>query len=631
MNGDGGSDQNGVDGQDISPGSVTTGEVKTTDLTFTIARQADTLFSATNYVLPISKPPEDGSTYALCNSVDAGGLFVTPSVNSTFAINVATGANAQLLTVTFQPNATFSIDIVLSAINNAIARWYESVFAPVAVFLSLNVSSFPYRTNIFVNSAAANAEIRNAGGTQHQVATFLGWPATSPNYAGINTFTSPNTNTVTQIIEIDNLCIWKKIPTVYDGATNKISSYDGTTSITCQDVGAIQSFGNVNYNGGILSNVGSIAGMSVCNITTDTTQIVNGSSQIKLSVDNMINTANTTATFSPTDYTLSQKFGGFERTRHQINGTDQIFSSPSGVEKLRVNNSGVRINNLYTLPAVVGDAGAILTSNGAGLTTWEPAVIVNPFDQELNTFSDVSFNSVTTENVDTGGVLTLGGSLGTVRILGNTATPTSIRGISIDLNGPVSIASNYVLPITAGTSGQVLTKGAGVSSAWQTPQVSGLFSQTSIKTVENTLAETSLIGSGVGNLTVPIGFFQNGYSFVYKTGGQWRTVANNQSIRFRLRTNSFLFDTGILLTTNVNTVRGWNIECQFTYYAGTIVTNLTFTYIDANNNTSGFVSRGNGVINNAVSNTIDFTVQWGGIASISNTITSDYGTLTKIF
>ena len=192
-------------------------------------------------------------------------------------------------------------------------------------------------------------------------------------------------------------------------------------------------------------------------------------------------------------------------------------------------------------------------------------------------------------------------------------------------------ATNYALPTTAGITGQVLTKGMGVSSAWQTPQVYGLFSQTSIKTVENTLAETSLIGTGVGGRTVPIGFFQNGYSFVYKTGGQWRTVANSQSIRFRLRTNSFLFDTGILLTTNVNTVRGWNVECQFTYYAGSIVTNFTFTYIDANNNTSGFVSRGNGVIDNTVSNTIDFTVQWGGAVSISNTITSDYGTLIKIF
>jgi len=593
MNGDGGSDQNGVDGQNISPSSVITGEVKTTDLTFTIARQADTLFGASNYVLPINKPPEDGSTYAICNSADGGGLFLTPSANATFSINLTTGANAQTVNVTFQPNTSFPIDIVLSSINDTIANWFSSVFSPSRVVLSLNTSSFPYRTDIFVSSAAASGQILNAGGTQHQVATFLGWSATSPSYSGINTFTSPNTNTVTQIIEIGNLCVWKKISTDGNVIGNKISSYDGSTSITCNDIGAIQSFGNVNYNGGNLSKVGSIAGVSVCNITTDTTQIANGSSQIKLIVDDVTNTANTTATISPTIYTLSQKAGGVDYPRQTVDGVNQTFYSPLGSEKLRISNSGVRVNSLYSMPSTVGVAGAILTSNGAGLTTWEPAVVVNPFDQELNTFSDVSFNSV-------------------------------------------GVAGNYALPTTAGTSGQVLTKGAGVSSAWQTPQVYGLFSQTSIKTIENTIAETSLIGSGVGiGLTFPIGFFQNGYSFVYKTGGQWRTVATNQSIRFRLRTsavvNPILFDTGLLLTTNVNTVRGWNIECQFTYYAGTIVTNFTFTYIDANNNTSGFVNRGNTTINNTVSNTIDLTVQWGGALTALNTITSDYGTLTKIF
>lgn len=475
----------------VSVDEIDINEMKVSDITFTTARQSDTPTSATNYVLPITAPPNDGSTYAICNSADGGGLFLTPSVNATFSINLTTGANAQTVNVTFQPNTIFPIDIVISSINDAIANWFSSVFSPSRVVLSLNVSSFPYRTDIFVNSAAASGQILNVGGTQHQVATFLGWPATSPSYAGINTFTSPDTNTVTQIIEFDNQCVWKKISTDGNVVGNKISSYDGSTSITCDDIGAIRSFGNVNYNGGNLSKVGSIAGVSTCNITTDTTQISNGSSQIKLITDS--------------------------------------------VDRIVINSDGVTFNNAYRMPTSDGTPSQALQTNGAGIV------------------------------------------------------------------------------------------------GWATPQIYGLFSQTSIKTVENTIAEISLIGSGVGNLTVPIGFFQNGYSFVYKTGGQWRTVANSQSIRFRLRTNSFLFDTGILLTTNVNTVRGWNVECQFTYYAGNIVTNFTFTYIDANNNTSGFVSRGNGVINNAVSNTIDFTVQWGGTASISNTITSDYGTLTKIF
>lgn len=593
MNGDGGSDQNGVDGQNISPSSVITGEVKTTDLTFTIARQADTLFGASNYVLPISKPPEDGSTYAICNSADGGGLFLTPSANATFSINLTTGANAQTVNVTFQPNTSFPIDIVLSSINDTIANWFSSVFSPSRVVLSLNTSSFPYRTDIFVSSAAASGQILNAGGTQHQVATFLGWSATSPSYSGINTFTSPNTNTVTQIIEIGNLCVWKKISTDGNVIGNKISSYDGSTSITCNDIGAIQSFGNVNYNGGNLSKVGSVSGTSVCNITTDTTQISNGSSQIKLitdSVDRLV--IDNASTRLYTKSFLSGPNASFVELKDDGQFSVGSLSANNGIIEAGIGILSVVGGGATTAIEMVADPADMTFSVSNGISR-VPRVTI---DQTAQTFYD----------------------------------PTITERMKINSNG-VTFNNAYRMPTSDGTLSQVLrTNGAGVVG-WATPQVYGLFSQTSIKTVENTIAEISLIGAGVGSLTVPIGFFQNGYSFVYKTGGQWRTVAVSQSIRFRLRTNSFLFDTGLLLTTNVNTVRGWNIECQFTYYAGTIVTNFTFTYIDANNNTSGFVSRGNGVINNTVSNTIDLTVQWGGTANILNTITSDYGTLTKIF
>ena len=656
MNGDGGSDENGVDGQNISPNSVTTGDVKTTDLTFTIARQSDTLFGATNYVLPITKPPEDGSTYALCNSIDGGGLFVTPSVNSTFAINLTTGANAQTVTVTFQPNTTFTIDIVLGAINNAIARWYESVFSPVSVFLSLNVSSFPYSTNIFVNSAAASGQILNAGGTQHQVATFLGWPATSPAYAGINTFTSPITNTVTQIIEIDNLCIWKKIPTVYDSATNKITAYDGTSSITCQDVGAIQSVGNVNYNDGNLSQVGSIAGTATCNITTNTTQISNGSSEIKLiadSVDRLVidsikskmmcgvsalqlsavsdglseatttymgastgPTQNTISIYTPDQYQVIQNNGAVARIVVDTNSTKlntkSILTGPQA-SFVDLNDDGrFSIGSLGANNGLIDATLGNLAIIGAGATSAIELALSPP------TITTSVFNGIART---------------TRQVIDQTTNRLYDDGVNeklrIDALG-VTVNNAYTLPILDGTASQVLTtSGAGITS-WQTPQVYGLFSQTSLKTVANTTVETSLIGTGVGGLTVPAGYFQNGYSFLYKTGGVFRDSSNGQLIRFRLRNSGVLFDSGILSLSNVNTSRGWNIECQFTYYGGNIITNFSFSYTDGTNNYSGFNNQGTNAINNAVPNTLDFTVQWT-TASAQNTITSNYGTLTKIF
>jgi len=657
MNGDGGSDENGVDGQNISPNSVTTGDVKTTDLTFTVARQADTLFSASNYVLPITKPPEDGSTYALCNSVDGGGLFVTPSVNSTFAINLTTGANAQTVTVTFQPNATFSIDTVLGAINDAIARWFSSVFSPSRVVLSLNVASFPYSTDIFVSSAAASGQIINAGGTQHQVATFLGWPATSPAYAGVNTFTSPNTNTVTQIIEIDNLCIWKKIPTAYDGTTNKIMAYDGIASITCQDVGAIQSVGNVNYNDGNLSQVGSIAGTATCNITTNTTQIANGSSEIKLitdSVDRLVidsikskmmcgvstlqlsavsdglseatttymgasvgPTQNTLSIYTPDQYQVIQNNGAVARIVVDTTSTNLYTKSyPAGPQAsfLQLKDDGrFAIGSLGANNGLIDATLGNLAIIGAAATSAIELALSPP---TITTSVFNGFARTTRQVIDQ-----------TANRLYDDAFNEKLR---IDALG-VTVNNAYSLPILDGTASQVLTtSGAGVTS-WQTPQVYGLYSQTSTKTVANTNVETSLIGTGVGlGLTVPAGYFQNGYSFLYKTGGVFRDSSNGQLIRFRLRNSGVLFDSGNLSLSNVNTSRGWNIECQFTYYSGNIITNFSFSYTNGTNDAFGFTNQSTNAINNAVPNTLDFTVQWN-TASVLNTISSNYGTLTKIF
>jgi hypothetical protein len=186
------------------------------------------------------------------------------------------------------------------------------------------------------------------------------------------------------------------------------------------------------------------------------------------------------------------------------------------------------------------------------------------------------------------------------------------------------------MPLTGGTLAQVLTSDGASTPLWSTPQVYGLFSQTSIKTVVNTNVETSLIGSGVGSLSVPAGYFQNGYSILYKTGGIFRDSANGQLIRFRLRNSGVLFDSGILVLSNVNTLRGWNIECQFTYYDGNIISNFNFSYTDGNNDSFGFTNQGTNPINNLVSNSLSFTVQWS-TANANNTITSNYGILTKLF
>jgi len=591
MNGDGGSDQNdGVDGQDITPNSVTANEIKSTDILFTTARQADSLTAPINYILPITKPPEDGSTYAITNAVDAGGLFTTPSSNSTFQINLTTGANAVTLNFTFQANTTFPIDLILTVINERIAGWYESVFSPIQVVVSLNVASFPYSTNIFVSSPAGTATVINPAGI-NQVGTFLGWPATSPSYAGNNTFTSPLTNTVTQIIELDNQLIWKKIPTAFNDPTNKIESYDGSTSIICEDVGSIQSFGNVNYNSGNLTGVGSVSGGATCNITTNTTQIVNGLSEVKINVDTvdrLVIDNNTSGL-----YTKSVSVGP-QASYLNLNddGTFQLgsYGANRGAIEASVSNF-----------AVVG--------GGAG------------------TSIELSLPPQITTSVFNGGFRSARHIIDQTNQIFN--DPFNTERLRIDNTGVV-INNAYSMPLNVGTLAQVLTSNGGSSALWATPQIYGLYSQTSIQTVANTTAETSLTNTGIGSLTVPAGYFQDGYSFLYRTGGLFRDSSNGQLIRFRLRNSGVLFDSGLLVLSNVNTLRGWNIECQFTYYGGNMITNFSFSYTDGVNNTSGFTNQGTNPINNLLPNTLDLTVQWS-TASAQNSISSNFGTLTKLF
>jgi hypothetical protein len=154
-------------------------------------------------------------------------------------------------------------------------------------------------------------------------------------------------------------------------------------------------------------------------------------SQVKLTANNALNTATSSVDITPLLYTVSQKVGLTIHPRHQISTVNQIFYNNTGNENLRVDNSGVKINNVFYLPATVGNVGAQLTSDGAGNSSWVDPFVINPFDQDLNTFNDVSFNSVTTANI-TGPT--------TVKVAGNdrlvvAATETNLYSQDV-LTGP---------------------------------------------------------------------------------------------------------------------------------------------------------------------------------------------------
>lgn len=196
---------------------------------------------------------------------------------------------------------------------------------------------------------------------------------------------------------------------------------------------------------------------------------------------------------------------------------------------------------------------------------------------------------------------------------------------------------------TSGTSGAAGLSGtsgtSGTSPSFPYPLVYGLFSQTSDSaTVTNTITETSIVGSGVGTLSVPANGFSIGDSFLGRIVGHISSK-NNDTIRIKVKSGAaILGDTG-LITMPQTTNKHYTVDLNFTVRTigaagvASIVTGIVFTYSkDASN---AFEGDDSSIINNTTfdttsSNTLDVTVEWGS-ADALNSIYSEYFTLNKVY
>lgn len=251
----------------------------------------------------------------------------------------------------------------------------------------------------------------------------------------------------------------------------------------------------------------------------------------------------------------------------------ELSSTDNSVNLALRNGVGVVVNESYSLPTTAGLNGEVLSTNGLGQCFW-----VAP---------GVGATGVT----------------GPSGPQGNQGTP--------GLSGPTGVTG------PTGPTGL-------------TPAV-GLFSQTGTTTVANTAVQTSLLAPGVGTLTVPAGTFTAGMAFRYTAGGVFRDNANNTLIRFRLTNSGVLFDTGLLTLPNIAASQAWSIDTTFVYVGGTtMITNFNFTYSTGSDSRGFTAQQSNATFNPGISNTLDFTVQWT-VASANNTITSNFGVITRIY
>jgi hypothetical protein len=170
--------------------------------------------------------------------------------------------------------------------------------------------------------------------------------------------------------------------------------------------------------------------------------------------------------------------------------------------------------------------------------------------------------------------------------------------------------------------------------------VYGLYAQTANSTiVTNTTTETTIIGAGVGTLTVLANGFSVGDSFRAVFGGVIN-AENNQTIRIKLKSGSvILLDSGLQNLGSAVTDDVWSLNVDFTIRqigttgVASIVSLGNFHYTKTNNaSVQGF---GFNVVNSTtfdttISNVLDVTAQWGA-ASTGNNIYSDIFILNKTY
>lgn len=169
--------------------------------------------------------------------------------------------------------------------------------------------------------------------------------------------------------------------------------------------------------------------------------------------------------------------------------------------------------------------------------------------------------------------------------------------------------------------------------------LSRLYTQTSSSTpVTNTLSESSLLGVGLGTLTVPANGFKVGDSFHAIATGHINTV-NNHNLRVRVKAGAvILADTGNIIMAG-STNKHWKLELFFTVRTvgasgvASIATGGTFMYTkDASNAFEGtnFSTETTTGFNTLISNTLSITAEWSQ-ADPGDSIYSEIFTLSKTY
>jgi hypothetical protein len=238
----------------------------------------------------------------------------------------------------------------------------------------------------------------------------------------------------------------------------------------------------------------------------------------------------------------------------------------------------------------------------------------------------------------------------------DTANNASANKITINCtpNNTIDQFGNQFIEITEDGGGVILaisseTQWLGLESTsggGSVPATNayGLFAQTADGTpYVNSTATTSLLGTGVGTLSVPAKTFVVGDTFMFNVGGKISNL-NGQDIDFYLNAidplgNVILLSASGSLNLKTSTNKDWSLNTFFTIRntggAGVAVIHSNATFSHIRDGGSGYEDFAFDTTNNTTFTTLSaLTLQldskWA-VASVSNSIQTDFAILTKLF
>ena len=198
-----------------------------------------------------------------------------------------------------------------------------------------------------------------------------------------------------------------------------------------------------------------------------------------------------------------------------------------------------------------------------------------------------------------------------------------------------TIDGQATLKLRVGMSALVVSNGTNYFTTGGSPGTSGanfanstrsLFTSTATRTQASTAAEVTIVGTGVGSLTLPANFHDAAGSSLYVTSAGYYSNTGTPTINFKLKYGAtVLATTGVVTTTTGATNWQWFfrgvVTCRTTGAGGTVILQGELLVQTGATAMSVYpmLQTATATVNTTATQAVDLSIQWGA-ADAANTI-----------